>query len=87
MLLAWKDVDTKELIEAEPVTRAICPGCKNEVIAVCGDFNIWHWRHIAGECIYDHESETQWHLEWKNNALKIGMEVEKIFDPCCAMCL
>jgi len=79
MLLAL-DKHNEEKIRAMPGMKAICPGCQEEVIARCGDINIWHWAHKAGLCKYDYEPETRWHLEWKENALKLGMEIEKIFD-------
>jgi competence protein CoiA len=47
-------------------TRALCPGCKQPVIARCGDVNADHWAHVTGcECDPWHEPETRWHVNWK----------------------
>lgn len=69
-------------IEAEPgIYDAICPHCKRSVIPVCGSYVKKHWRHKANECDYpDKEPETPWHLDWKSRALKLGLEVEKLFS-------
>lgn len=80
MLLALEP-KTNKRVKAMPGMQAICPGCEEKVIARCGNIKIWHWAHKSGLCKYDSEPETEWHLEWKNNALKMGMEIEKIFDP------
>lgn len=50
---------------AQPGMRGRCAGCGGEVIAKCGEINIWHWAHVAAECDSWHEPETQWHLGWK----------------------
>lgn len=84
-MLEAEDPKTKERIMVLPGMtgkRAICPGCKGEVIAIIGELGrLKHWRHYNGLCKYDSEPETIWHQEWKNNAKKLGMEIEKIFDP------
>lgn len=74
MLLALKD---DELTKATPRSYAICPHCEEDVIPRCGSIRIWHWAHKAGECIYNAEPETDWHLEWKDRALKLGLEIER----------
>lgn len=67
-----------ELIRAAPRSSGVvCPNCKKDVIPKCGSIKIWHWAHKADECIYNKEPETQWHLEWKYRALKLGLEIEK----------
>lgn len=49
-----------------PGARARCPGCHEEVMAKCGDINIWHWSHIAqADCDPWYEPESAWHLGWK----------------------
>lgn len=54
------------LIYASPSKTALCPFCKNKVIAKCGTINIWHWAHEnKQECDSWSEGETDWHLEWK----------------------
>jgi competence protein CoiA len=52
--------------EAEPGMHGKCPGCGAEVLAKCGEINIWHWSHLAGpDCDPWFEGESQWHLSWK----------------------
>ena len=29
-----------------PGQRAVCPCCKSEVNAKCGEVNAWHWAHL-----------------------------------------
>lgn len=53
---------------AKPELResgALCPHCRVPVVAKCGEIKIAHWAHPASlSC--EHESETQWHLDWKS---------------------
>ena len=76
MLLALK---TDKLEKATPGANAICPHCRGQVAPRCGSIRTWHWAHKVGECIYHTEPETEWHLEWKDRALKLGFEIEKRF--------
>jgi hypothetical protein len=55
-----------ERIAPERQQDALCPGCRQPVIARCGDINVHHWAHVSGcECDPWHEPETQWHIKWK----------------------
>ena len=75
MIFALKD---DKLIRTTPRNYgAICPHCEEYIIPRCGNIKIWHWSHKIGECIYNREPETYWHLEWKDRALKLGLEIEK----------
>jgi len=65
-----------EKVRAEPHQRAICPLCNNEVIAKCGDIKVNHWAHkINSVCDSFKESETEWHLNWKDKFPKECQEV------------
>ncbi len=56
-----------EIILATPISKALCPFCRGEVISKCGEINIWHWAHKnKKECDSWSEGETEWHLNWKN---------------------
>lgn len=45
-----------------------CLGCKNDVIAKCGNIKVHHWAHAARvDCDPWSEPETEWHRDWKNN--------------------
>jgi hypothetical protein len=45
---------------------AFCQGCRQPVIARCGEVNEKHWAHVSGcECDPWHEPETEWHVHWK----------------------
>lgn len=47
--------------------KGICPCCKAEVIAKCGEVKIAHWSHKSKKnCDSWHEAETDWHRMWKN---------------------
>jgi len=72
MLLAKQN---ETFIEARPGMRAQCPHCGGEVISKCGTIKIWHWAHKV-ECPYHTEPETEWHLQWKERALKNGFNIE-----------
>lgn len=45
--------------------RARCPLCKGIVVSVMPENATRHWRHLAGECDNWSETETVWHLNWK----------------------
>lgn len=51
---------------ATPQAVGICPSCKLEVVAKCGEVNRWHWSHLAGDCDPWAEGETSWHINWKH---------------------
>ena len=64
-------------VEARPGERAMCPGCGGDVIAKCGEINIWHWAHEAdADCDTWHEAESAWHREWKRAAAPEQCEVD-----------
>lgn len=53
-------------IRATPGTLGTCPLCDEVMIPKCGEINIWHWAHKnLGDCDHWYESETNWHLQWK----------------------
>lgn len=64
-----------KVIEAYPNGSALCPHCDGIVISKCGEVKIWHWAHKV-ECPYHTEPETQWHLQWKEQAHQCGYDVE-----------
>jgi len=46
---------------------AICPICKQPVVARCGDIRLPHWAHKSViDCDPWKENETQWHRDWKD---------------------
>ncbi len=48
-------------------TKGVCPYCKSEVIAKCGEQKIAHWAHKSRKvCDSWHDKETEWHLMWKS---------------------
>lgn len=52
---------------AQKGQRAICPECGAEVLAKCGEINIWHWAHVSRvDCDLWGEPESAWHLNWKS---------------------
>lgn len=54
-------------VHATKGTKGICPCCKAEVIAKCGEVKIAHWSHKSKKnCDSWHEAETDWHRMWKN---------------------
>ena len=55
---------------------AICPQCENEVIAKCGNINVWHWAHkTLLNCKYFERNETEWHRNWKARFLEEYREI------------
>lgn len=59
-------IKNDERIRAKPKQKAICPACEEEVISKCGNIKIWHWAHKKDfMCDSFKESETKWHIEWK----------------------
>lgn len=58
--------------------KGICPYCKSEVIAKCGEQKVAHWAHKASkECDSWHDKETEWHLMWKNYFPESWQEIIK----------
>lgn len=56
-----------ELSRPLPGLHGRCPNCGYEVVSKCGSYVRWHWAHKARTmCDPWHESETEWHLNWKD---------------------
>ncbi|MES2454801.1 MAG: competence protein CoiA family protein [Bacteroidota bacterium] len=48
--------------------KALCEGCKGNMISKCGDIMPHHWAHKSGKnCDSWREPETHWHRQWKNH--------------------
>jgi hypothetical protein len=61
---------------AEPGLKGLCLHCEKEVIAKCGEKNVWHWAHVKSkDCDAWTEPETAWHRDWKN---KFGKDFSEI---------
>jgi competence protein CoiA len=66
----------KEKIRANPGAKGFCPLCEEPLTPKCGKINVWHWSHKKdNNCSGYGESETEWHLWWKNQAKKECVEV------------
>ena len=75
MLIA--EVDGKRC-KATKNAKGICPYCKSEVIAKCGEQKIAHWAHKSCKvCDNWHDKETEWHLMWKNYFPESWQEIIK----------
>lgn len=75
--MRFAEVDGKRC-EATKRAKGICPFCKGEVIAKCGEQKIAHWAHKSTQsCDSWHEKETDWHLMWKNYFPKEWQEIIK----------
>lgn len=61
---------------ANPDMIAYCPYCETEMIPKCGLININHWAHKIKNVNCDYKNETEWHLQWKEHALKFNCDVE-----------
>lgn len=53
-------------VEAMPGQRAQCPHCGGEVLAKCGQVNVWHWAHRVFDCDTWSEPMSQWHIDWQS---------------------
>ena len=54
-------------IKAAPGVKAQCPSCKEDLIPKCGEIRVWHFAHHSIEdCDAWHQTETEWHIDWKN---------------------
>lgn len=45
--------------------RAACPLCLDPVLAKCGNIKVNHWAHLSCDCDTFKQSETEWHIKWK----------------------
>ena len=62
--------------KATPKARGSCPSCGEELVARCGDINIWHWAHKSlRDCDPWYEPESRWHLLWKSQVDPVSSEV------------
>lgn len=52
-----------------------CPGCRDKLIAKCGETNAHHWAHTSADCDPWHENEGPWHRRWKSCAKPEHTEV------------
>lgn len=69
-------IKDNEKIRATPKGTATCSMCKNELVPKCGVIKIWHWAHKSlNDCDNWHESESEWHLNWKNEFPKEQQEI------------
>lgn len=80
--------DNERILSSPLIKDAICPLCKKDVIAKCGNIKVWHWAHKNNkDCDSWSDGETEWHLNWKSNFPKECQEViiEKNI-PLCPIC-
>jgi len=61
---------------AAPKLRGLCPGCRGEVIAKCGEIIRWHWSHVSAECDSWGDGESDWHIGWKD---RFPPELQEVF--------
>ena len=54
-------------IRATAGAEGYCPVCETQLMTKCGATNVNHWAHRANasDCDPWHESESEWHLSWK----------------------
>jgi competence protein CoiA len=57
---------------ATPGKYGECPLCFEPLVPKCGNKRIWHWAHYAGTGCRDPygESESEWHLIWKDRTTR-----------------
>jgi competence protein CoiA len=71
---------TGERIRARRGLPAVCPLCREPMLAKCGEIVIWHWAHISREeCDAWAEPESDWHRRWK--LCLEGLETEVLMGP------
>lgn len=63
--MQWAIDPCGEKIEATKGVAAICPLCREPVIAKCGRIVVHHWAHRINECDPWYEPETDWHRSFK----------------------
>ena len=55
-----------EKAEATKGAKGLCPSCRSELIARCGEVKVNHWAHKGNRnCDLWWENETEWHRSWK----------------------
>ncbi len=66
----------RERIRPAKGLTALCELCSEELVPVCGDINIHHWRHRKiTDCDPWNENETDWHRNWKRQFPNDWLEV------------
>jgi len=61
---------------AAPGMKGVCPGCRGDVIAKCGEVLKWHWSHVKAECDSWGDGESDWHIGWKE---RFPIELQEVF--------
>jgi hypothetical protein len=64
-------------ITPSPGQRAVCPCCKSEVNAKCGEVNAWHWAHLPDaalqrNCVHF----SAWAARWKSLVSPAQCEIQ-----------
>lgn len=57
--------------------RGVCPGCKGEMLAKCGELTVHHWAHVSSkdcDSWTDHRM-SPWHIAWQDCFPKECQEV------------
>ncbi len=44
----------------------MCPCCLADLVPKCGSIITWHWAHKVDDCDSWYETESEWHIGWKN---------------------
>ncbi len=66
--------DGKKIL-AMPKGKAVCPLCREDVIAKCGTLKANHWAHRHKMVCDPWFEETSWHISWKSLVLEEHTEV------------
>lgn len=64
-MLFAKDESGQNILASE-MAIGFCSVCGQKLIPRCGDINVHHWAHVAGDCDTWSEGESEWHLGWKS---------------------
>lgn len=77
MLFGYNDNDEK--LRPSPGARSNCMHCGGELIAKCGEINVWHWAHkTLTNC--EGSEETIWHMDWKSHFNPENIEMPLVKD-------
>lgn len=73
--MIYAEAESGHRILAAPGRLAVCPSCRQPLVAKCGEIKVWHWAHQSCDCDEWWEPESAWHLSWKSLVCAPACEV------------
>ncbi|WP_435640617.1 competence protein CoiA family protein [Micavibrio aeruginosavorus] len=70
------------LIEPQPKLKGVCPHCKSETYARCGEIRSWHWAHKGAPACAQSQEEEKVERHVQKNESSYRSNGDYISDVC-----